>query len=110
MTVVPTTRDPADADEQVAAALERSAQASCATVRAAPAETCLTTCDVPPVAEKFVVPAGHVMPPDVVAGTVIVHVPLVLPESTKAPVVRPTPPSVNVALAAASLARIALVV
>ena len=40
--------------------LERLEAESCATVNAAPVEVCIKTCDVPPVAEKSVVPAGKV--------------------------------------------------
>jgi hypothetical protein len=39
---------------------ERSLAANWATVKAPPLVVCLTTCDVPPVAEKSVVPAGRV--------------------------------------------------
>ena len=83
---------------------ERSLAANCATVNAPPAVVCLTTCDVPPVAEKSVVPPGRVtvVVPATAAGFTVV-VPLVLPFSTTELTVglaeydgaAPTPPEVS---------------
>lgn len=65
---------------------DRSAHASRATVKAPPAEVCLTTWLVPPVAEKSVVPAGRVSVfAPAVAAALSVIVPEVAPFSARSP-------------------------